>query len=86
MKANGVNVNCKKLINTCDIPVSRFTVARYLKQQGMMYKKIRRRFPLKPLDNMKRCDLSKRWLSGNFPWKRIIFLDEKWFFLDGPDD
>jgi len=29
MKANGAKINCKKLINACYIPVSRFTVARY---------------------------------------------------------
>ena len=80
MKANGAKVDCKKLINVCDIPVSRFTVAHYLKQQGMMYKKIRKSLPLKPLDKVKRCDLAKKWLSENH------FSDKKWFSLDGPDD
>ena len=34
MKANGAKVNCKKLINACDISVSRFTVARYLSNKA----------------------------------------------------
>jgi len=44
-------VNCKKLVNLCDIPV-----ARYLKK----YKKVRRSLPLKPLDKLKRYDLAKK--------------------------
>jgi len=86
VKEKGAKVTCKKLINACDIPVSRFTVARYLKQQGMKYLKIRRSLPLKPLDKAKRCDLATKWLSGNHQWERTIFSDEKWFSLDGPDD
>ena len=64
MKAKSVKVNYKKLINECDNPVSHITVTLYLKQQGMMYKKIRS-LPLKPLDEVKRCDFAKKWLSGN---------------------
>ena len=86
MKDNGEKVNCNKLIRACDIPVSRFTVGRYLKQQGMKYKKIRKSLPLKPFDKQKRCDLAKKWLSQSHPWEQTIFSDEKWFSLDGPDD
>jgi len=86
MKDNGENVNCNKLIRVCDIPVSRFTVGRYLKQQGMKYKKIRKSLPLKPFDKQKRCDLAKMWLSQSHPWEQTIFSDEKWFSLDGPGD
>jgi len=39
LKKGGTKVNCKKFINSRDIPVSRFTVACHLKQQGMKYKK-----------------------------------------------
>ena len=84
MKANGTKINCKKLLNACDILVSSFTVACYFKEQGMMFNKIRRSFPLKPLDNVKRCDLTKKWLSGYNPLERTFFSDEKWFSLDGP--
>ncbi|MGL4390516.1 MAG: transposase, partial [Carnobacterium maltaromaticum] len=79
-------VNCKKLITRCDIPVSRFTLARHLKQQGLRYKKIRKSLSLNPLDKVKRCDLTKMWLAENHLWERTIFSDEKWFSLDGPDD
>jgi len=79
-------VNCKKLVNLCEIPVSQHTVARYLKQEGMKYKKVRRSLPLKPLGKRKRDDLAKKWLAENHPWERTIFSDEKWFSLDSPDD
>jgi len=39
MKTNDAKVNCEKLINAYDIPVSSFAVVRYLKKQGMIYKK-----------------------------------------------
>jgi len=86
MKPNGAKVNYKKLINACDIPFSCFTVARYLKQQGMMYKKIRKRLPMNLLDKVKRCDLAKKWLSGNNPCKCTIVSDEMWFSFNGSDD
>lgn len=86
LKNSGEKINCNKLINSCNIPVSRFTVARYLKQQSMIYKKVRRSLPLKPLDKIKRCDLAKKWLAENHLWERTIFSDEKWFSIDGPDD
>ena len=60
MKDNGEKVNCNKLIRACNIPVSRFAVGRYLKQEGMKYKKIRKSLPLKPFDKQKRCDLAKK--------------------------
>jgi len=50
-----------------DIPVSLHTVACYLKQEGMTYKKVRRRYLLKPLDKLKRDDLAKKWLAENHP-------------------
>ena len=38
-------VNFKKLVNLCDIPVARQTVAHYLKQEGMKLKKVRKSLP-----------------------------------------
>ena len=59
MKQICEKVNCKILINLCDIPASWHIVARYLKQEGMKFKKVRRGLPLKPLDKLKRDDLAK---------------------------
>jgi len=86
LKQIGEKVNCPKLIKSCDIKVSRQTVSRYLKQEGMRYKKVKRSLPLQPSDKVKREDLAKKWLAENHPWERTIFSDEKWFSLDGPDD
>ena len=55
-------------VNLCDIPVLRHTVARYLKQEGMKYKKVRS-LPFKPLDKLRRDDLAKKWLAENHPWE-----------------
>jgi len=86
LKACGEKVNSPKLIRECEIAASRFTVSRYLRQQGLRYKKVRKILPLKPLDMLKRAELAKRWLSENHQWERTIFSDEKWFSIDGPDD
>jgi len=58
----GEKLNFKKLINLCDIPVSRHTIARYLKQQVVTYEKIRRSLPQEPLNKLKREDFVKKWL------------------------
>ena len=86
LKANGEKVNSRKLIRQCNLSMSRFTVSRYLNEQGMKYKKIIKCLPLKPVDKVKRTDLAKKWLAENHNWERTIFSDEKWFSIDGPDD
>jgi len=86
LRDNGAKVNCNKLIKSCNIPVSRFTISRYLKEEGLKYKKIRKSLPLNALDKANRCDLAKKWLAENHLWERTIFSDEKWFSIDGPDD
>ena len=86
LQARGEKVNSPKLIRECDIEASRFTVGRYLREQGMKYQKIRKCLPLKPLDKFKRAELAKSWLSENHQWERTIFSDEKWFSINGPDD
>jgi len=82
----GEKVNCPKLIRECNIDASRFTVGRYLRQQGMKYTKIKKSLPLKPLDKIRRAEIAKEWLAENHQWERTIFSDEKWFSIDGPDD
>jgi len=52
----------------------------------MRYKKLRKSFPLKPLDKMKRDYLAEKWLAGNHPLERTVLSDEKRFFVDGSDD
>ena len=77
-------INCKKMVNLCDISVSRHTVARYLKQEGMMYKKVKRSLPVKPLYKLKRDDLAKKWLAENHPWERTIFFRREVVFPRWP--
>jgi len=86
LHGNGEKVNSTKLIRECQIPVSRFTIARYLKQQSLRYKKINKCLPLKAVDLEKRRYLARKWLAENHQWERTIFSDEKWFSIDGPDD
>ena len=85
LKGNGEKVNSPKLIREC-MSVSRYTMGRYLRQQGMTYRKIKKYLPLKPLDKIKRSDFAKKWLEKNPAWELTIFSDEKWFSLDGPDN
>ena len=53
LKGNGEKVNSPKLILECNMSVSRYTMGWYLRQQGMTYRKIKKCFPLKPLDKIK---------------------------------
>jgi len=74
LKGNGEKVNSPKLIRES---VSRYTMGRYIGQQGMTYRKIKKCLPLKPLDKIKRSDFAKKWLGKTHAWERIIFSDEK---------
>jgi len=53
------------LISECDIAAFRFTVGRYLEEQGLKYKKVRKILPLKPLEKFTRKQVDVSW-SG--PW------------------
>lgn len=79
-------VTCRKIINECDLNISRFTMGRYMKKINQRYKKIKKRICLKDGDKEKRVNFAKLHLSENHPWEQTVFSDEKWFSLDGPDD
>ena len=51
-------------------------LGRYLRQQGMKYRKIKKCLPLKPLDKIKWLDFAKKWLRENHAWERTIFSDK----------
>ena len=65
LKGNGEKVNSPKLIREYNMSVSRYTMGRYLRQQGMTYRKIKKCMPVKPLFQIKRADFAKRWLGEN---------------------
>ena len=85
LKENGEKVYASKLINNCNLQVSRFTICRHLKTLNMKYKKIKKILPLKEQDKCQRVWLAKKWLVENHPWEKTIFSDEKLFSYDGPD-
>ena len=71
LKGNIEKVNSPKLIRECNMSVPRYTIGRYLRQQGMTYRKIKKCLLLKPLEKIKRSDFA------NHAWERTIFSDEK---------
>lgn len=84
-KERGQKINTRKLINECDLTVSRYTVSRHLKERNMKYRKVKKTIGLTSLDKQNRVKLAKFWLVENHLWEKTIFSDEKWFSFDGPD-
>ena len=77
LKAQGKKVNSTKLIKSCKLEASRFTLCRHLKSLSMTYKILMKRIPLKAIDKSERVKCAKQWLIENHPWHKTIFSDEK---------
>lgn len=83
---NKEKVNATKIIEECDLDVSRSTVQRYLRKTGFIYKRMSSRIHLTAGQKQLRMQCVRSWISLNHDWDLTIFSDEKRFSLDGPDD
>jgi len=86
LEAIGEKVNAPKLIQECNLNASISTVQRYLRSTGLKYKRISSRIFLTATHKQKRIEMIKSWVTSNHNWRITIFMDEKRFSLDGPDD
>lgn len=85
MQLQKQKINSTKIMAECNLVCSKRTVQRHLKLQGLKYKNISKNIKLSADDKQKRLLMSTKWLSENFKWEKVVFVDEKVFSLDGPN-
>ena len=83
LRQNRENVYASKLINNCDLQVSRFTVCHHLKKINIMYEKLKKTIPLKMKDKCERVRLARKWLIINHYFYKTSLLTKYDFLMMG---
>lgn len=82
----GEVVTSRKLISSCNLPVSKRTAQRYMCRIGYSYTKDRQTIILTKQHKQRRLDICRHWLRSRLEWDKVVFSDEKKFTIDGPDN
>ncbi|KAI5152860.1 hypothetical protein ENBRE01_3071 [Enteropsectra breve] len=84
--AKNKSITARQIIAELGLEVSESTVRRVLKNEGgLTQRKLQRKPVLTDENKRNRVEFAKEYMELGNNWKRVIFLDEKKFNLDGPD-
>lgn len=79
-------INCNKILQLTDIPVSRRTMNNWMLTNDMRYQHAAQKITLSKEHKAERIRIVSTWIENNVDWSNAIFVDEKRFSLDGPDN
>ena len=86
LKKGDERVTSTKIVNNCQLTISRTTIQKALKEMGGKFRKIAQQPPLKKKNRVERVELCRGWFEAHTDFKKIIISDECRFSLDGPDN
>lgn len=79
-------VTSKKIVTNTRLNCSSRTVRRHLSQKAYKYRAMTQRIQLTDKNKQNRLECIKLWLKEKVDWREVVFVDEKLFRFDGPDD
>ena len=59
------------------------TIRRHSAKVGMVYRNVQRKIVLTRVHKERIIKIVRKWIMDEHQWKKLIFIDEKRFSLDG---
>jgi transposase len=86
IKSDGRRVTARKVLSQTRLKKNIRTIQRNLVKCNLRYRKITQKIALTEKHKENRLKIIKRWIFEGISFKNVIFIDEKKFNLDGPDN